>query len=165
MRDKIVNSQIRIDGRKFDQIREIAARPDICHEPMVHPCLPAARPRPWFQQLSAVNGIKQRVETLHGEVTNRFMLHYNFPPYCVGEVRGLRGPSRRDIGHGNLATRGLEAVLPSEEDFPYSIRVVSEVLESNGSSSMATVCGGSMAMMDAGVPLKSPVSGIAMGLD
>jgi polyribonucleotide nucleotidyltransferase len=107
---------------------------------------------------------KQRVETLQGEQLNRFMLHYNFPPYCVGEARFLRGPSRRDIGHGNLATRGLEAVLPAEEDFPYSIRVVSEVLESNGSSSMATVCGGSMAMMDAGVPLKRPVSGIAMGL-
>jgi polyribonucleotide nucleotidyltransferase len=92
------------------------------------------------------------------------MLHYNFPPFCVGEARMLRGPSRRDVGHGNLAMRGLAAVLPSEEEFPYSIRVVSEVLESNGSSSMATVCGGSMAMMDAGVPIKKPVSGIAMGL-
>jgi len=104
------------------------------------------------------------VETLYGEESHRFMLHYNFPPYCVGEVRPLRGPSRRDIGHGNLAMRGLAAVLPAEADFPYSIRIVSEVLESNGSSSMATVCGGSMALMDAGVPIKNPVSGIAMGL-
>ena len=92
------------------------------------------------------------------------MLHYNFPPFCVGEVRFLRGPSRRDIGHGNLARRGIQAVLPETEAFPYTMRVVSEVLESNGSSSMATVCGASMALMDAGVPLKAPVSGVAMGL-
>jgi polyribonucleotide nucleotidyltransferase len=95
---------------------------------------------------------------------NPFMLHYNFPPYCVGEVRFLRGPSRRDIGHGALATRAIKAVLPDRESFPYTLRVVSEVTESNGSSSMATVCGGSMALMDAGVPIKKPVAGIAMGL-
>ena len=164
MRDKVVNSQIRIGGRKFDQIRDISC--ETGYLPRTHGSALFTRGETQALVSTTLGSErdKQRVETLHGEVINRFMLHYNFPPYCVGEVRGLRGPSRRDIGHGNLATRGLEAVLPAEEDFPYSIRIVSEVLESNGSSSMATVCGGSMAMMDAGVPLKSPVSGIAMGL-
>lgn len=164
MRDKIVNSQIRIGGRKFDQIREIACETQYLPRTHGSALFTRGETQALVSTTLGSERDKQRVETLHGEVINRFMLHYNFPPYCVGEVRGLRGPSRRDIGHGNLATRGLEAVLPAEEDFPYSIRVVSEVLESNGSSSMATVCGGSMAMMDAGVPLKSPVSGIAMGL-
>jgi polyribonucleotide nucleotidyltransferase len=107
---------------------------------------------------------EQHLEGLGGDVYRRFMLHYNFPPFCVGEVRFLRGPSRRDIGHGTLARRGVEAVLPQVEEFPYTMRVVSEVLESNGSSSMATVCGASLALMDAGVPVQSPVSGVAMGL-
>ena len=107
---------------------------------------------------------EQHVEGLAGDVFRRFMLHYNFPPFCVGEVRPLRGPSRRDIGHGTLARRGIEAVLPAGDGFPYTLRVVSEVLESNGSSSMATVCGASLALMDAGVPIKTPVSGVAMGL-
>jgi len=164
MRTRIVDDEVRIGGRKFTEIRSISSETQ---------CLPRAHGSALFTRgetqalVTATLGSerdKQRVETLYGEEVNRFMLHYNFPPYCVGEVRRLSGPSRRDIGHGNLATRGLEAVLPSEDDFPYSIRVVSEILESNGSSSMATVCGGSMAMMDAGVPLKRPVSGIAMGL-
>jgi polyribonucleotide nucleotidyltransferase len=107
---------------------------------------------------------EQRVESLTGMSFKRFMLHYNFPPYCVGEVRFMRGPSRRDIGHGALAERALSAVLPKGDEFAYTIRIVSEVLESNGSSSMATVCGGSLALMDAGVPIKKPVSGVAMGL-
>ena len=164
MRSMIVDRQVRIDGRKFDQIRPISC--EVGYLPMTHGS--ALFTRGETQALvSATLGSErdqQRVETLTGEESNRFMLHYNFPPYCVGEARMLRGPSRRDIGHGNLAMRGLSAVLPSAEDFPYSIRVVSEVLESNGSSSMATVCGGSMALMDAGVPVKAPVSGIAMGL-
>ncbi len=164
MRANIVNQEVRIDGRKFDQIRPISC--EVSYLPMTHGS--ALFTRGETQALvSATLGSErdqQRVETLTGEENNRFMLHYNFPPYCVGEARFLRGPSRRDIGHGNLAMRGLSAVLPPEEDFPYSIRVVSEVLESNGSSSMATVCGGSMALMDAGVPIKCPVSGIAMGL-
>jgi polyribonucleotide nucleotidyltransferase len=164
MRENIVNQEVRIDGRKFDQIRAISC--EVSYLPMTHGS--ALFTRGETQALvSATLGSErdqQRVETLTGEENNRFMLHYNFPPYCVGEARFLRGPSRRDIGHGNLAMRGLSAVLPPEEDFPYSIRVVSEVLESNGSSSMATVCGGSMALMDAGVPIKCPVSGIAMGL-
>jgi polyribonucleotide nucleotidyltransferase len=109
-------------------------------------------------------GDEQRVETLEGMSFKQFMLHYNFPPFCVGEVRFMRGPSRRDIGHGSLAERGITAVLPPAEKFPYTMRVVSDVLESNGSSSMATVCGASLALMDGGVPIKKPVSGIAMGL-
>ncbi len=164
MREKIVGEQIRIGGRKFDQIRDITCETGYLPRTHGSSLFTRGETQALVSTTLGSERDKQRVETLHGEVINRFMLHYNFPPYCVGEVRGLRGPSRRDIGHGNLATRGLEAVLPAEEDFPYSIRVVSEVLESNGSSSMATVCGGSMAMMDAGVPLKSPVSGIAMGL-
>lgn len=164
MRKKIVNDQIRIGGRKSNEVRDISC--ETGYLPRTHGSALFTRGETQALVSTTLGSErdKQRVETLHGEETNRFMLHYNFPPYCVGEVRGLRGPSRRDIGHGTLATRGLEAVLPAEADFPYSIRVVSEVLESNGSSSMATVCGGSMAMMDAGVPLKSPVSGIAMGL-
>src|SRR5438093_11566551 len=99
-----------------------------------------------------------------GESFMRFMLHYNFPPFSVGEVAFLRGPGRREIGHGNLAERALLAIVPGEEAFPYTIRVVSDILESNGSSSMATVCGGCLALMDAGVPIKAPVAGIALGL-
>ncbi|TKB26655.1 polyribonucleotide nucleotidyltransferase [Desulfopila sp. IMCC35006] len=164
MREKIVNSEIRIGGRKFNEVRSISCETE--YLPRTHGSALFTRGETQALVTTTLGSErdKQRVETLQGEQTNRFMLHYNFPPYCVGEARFLRGPSRRDIGHGNLATRGLEAVLPAEEDFPYSIRVVSEILESNGSSSMATVCGGSMAMMDAGVPLKRPVSGIAMGL-
>ncbi len=107
---------------------------------------------------------EQRVETLLGEEQRPFMLHYNFPPYSVGEVRRIGGPSRRDIGHGGLSSRALEKTLPSKEEFDYTIRLVSEVLESNGSSSMGTVCSGTLALMDGGVPVKAPVSGIAMGL-
>jgi polyribonucleotide nucleotidyltransferase len=107
---------------------------------------------------------EQRVDALIGEHFKKFMLHYNFPPFSVGEVKFLRGPGRREIGHGNLAERALVPVLPPEEGFPYTIRIVSEILESNGSTSMATVCGGSLSLMDAGVPVTAPVAGIAMGL-
>jgi polyribonucleotide nucleotidyltransferase len=164
MRENIVKKETRIDGRKFDQVRPISC--EVAYLPMTHGSALFTRGETQALVTATLGSERdqQRVETLSGEENNRFMLHYNFPPYCVGEARGLRGPSRRDIGHGNLAMRGLSAVLPTEEDFPYSIRVVSEVLESNGSSSMATVCGGSMALMDAGVPIKCPVSGIAMGL-
>jgi len=164
MRSKIVNKSQRIDGRAFDQIRPISC--EAGYLPRTHGS--ALFTRGETQALvSATLGSErdqQRVETLMGEENKRFMLHYNFPPFCVGEVRRLSGPSRRDIGHGTLARRGVEAVLPDIADFPYSIRVVSEVLESNGSSSMATVCGSSMALMDAGVPISAPVSGVAMGL-
>jgi polyribonucleotide nucleotidyltransferase len=107
---------------------------------------------------------EQKIEELHGDHYRNFILHYSFPPYSVAEVKFLRGPGRREVGHGALARRGLRAVIELGEDFPYTVRVMSEILESNGSSSMATVCGGSMALMDAGVPMKAPCAGIAMGL-
>ena len=106
----------------------------------------------------------QHIDSLLGDVKKRFMLHYNFPPFSTGEVKPMRGASRREIGHGYLAERALARVLPTDKDFPYTIRIVSEILESNGSSSMASVCGGSLSLMDAGVPIKTPVAGIAMGL-
>lgn len=163
MRGQIVEGT-RLDGRGYNEVRTISC--EASYLPRTHGS--ALFTRGETQALvSATLGSErdqQRVETLEGDQSKRFMLHYNFPPYSVGEARRMSGPSRRDIGHGTLAMRGLSAVLPTEEDFPYSIRVVSEVLESNGSSSMATVCGGSMAMMDAGIPIKKPVSGIAMGL-
>ncbi len=164
MRAMIVEDQTRIDGRTFDQIRPISC--EVGYLPRTHGSALFTRGETQALVTATLGSERdqQRVETLGGEKHNRFMLHYNFPPYCVGEARMMRGPSRRDVGHGTLAMRGLSAVLPSEEDFPYSLRVVSEILESNGSSSMASVCGGSMAMMDAGIPIKEPVSGIAMGL-
>ena len=107
----------------------------------------------------------QIIDTVQeAEYRKRFMLHYNFPPFSVGEVKFLRGPGRREIGHGALAERALRVMLPDEESFPYTIRIVSDILESNGSSSMASICGGTLALMDAGVPIKSPVAGVAMGL-
>jgi len=164
MRAMITDDGKRIDGRAFTDVRPIAC--EVQYLPMTHGSALFTRGETQALVTATLGSERdqQKVETLYGEENHRFMLHYNFPPYCVGEVRPLRGPSRRDIGHGNLAMRGLSAVLPAETDFPYSIRVVSEVLESNGSSSMATVCGGSMALMDAGVPIRNPVSGIAMGL-
>ena len=164
MRSRIVEKEVRIDGRSFDQVRPISC--EVQYLPMTHGSALFTRGETQALVTATLGSERdqQKVETLYGEESHRFMLHYNFPPYCVNEVKPLRGPSRRDIGHGNLAMRGLAAVLPAEADFPYSLRVVSEVLESNGSSSMATVCGGSMALMDAGVPIKNPVSGIAMGL-
>ena len=107
---------------------------------------------------------EQRIDALIGEQFKSFMLHYNFPPFCTGEAKFLRGPGRREIGHGVLAERAIRNVLPEGEDFPYTIRIVSDILQSNGSSSMATVCGGILSLMDAGVPIKSPVAGVAMGL-
>jgi polyribonucleotide nucleotidyltransferase len=107
---------------------------------------------------------EQRIDSLEGESKKAFMLHYNFPPFSVGEVKFLRSAGRREVGHGMLAERALKEVLPAKDDFPYTIRIVSDILESNGSSSMATVCGGTLALMDAGVPVKAPVAGIAMGL-
>src|SRR5207245_11256709 len=107
---------------------------------------------------------EQRIDALEGEYYRSFMLHYNFPPFSVGEARPLRSPGRREIGHGALAERAVKPVLPSKQEFPYTLRLVSDILESNGSSSMATVCGGTLALMDAGVPIKEPVAGIAMGL-
>jgi polyribonucleotide nucleotidyltransferase len=163
-RNLILKEGRRIDNRRFDEVRSIT-------------CEVGVLPRPHGSALftrgeTQVLGVltlgsgqdEQRVETLSGEEFRPFMLHYNFPPYSVGETRRIGGPSRRDIGHGGLSTRAIEKVLPDKEDFDYTIRLVSEVLESNGSSSMGTVCSGIMALMDGGVPIKAPVAGIAMGL-
>jgi polyribonucleotide nucleotidyltransferase len=163
-RDMILKGRQRIDGRRFDEVRPIS-------------CEVGVLPRPHGSALftrgeTQVLGVltlgsgqdEQRVETLSGEESRPFMLHYNFPPYSVGEVKRLGGPSRRDIGHGGLSTRAIEKVLPPKESFDYTIRLVSEVLESNGSSSMGTVCAGTLALMDGGVPISAPVAGIAMGL-
>lgn len=164
MRGHIVKNKSRIDGRSVDEIRPISAEVGVL--PRVHGSALFTRGETQVIATATLGSgdDEQRVESLYGMAFKPFMLHYNFPPYCVGEVRPLRGPSRRDIGHGALATRSIGAVLPDREQFPYTIRVVSEVTESNGSSSMATVCGGILALMDAGVPIKEPVSGIAMGL-
>ena len=164
-RDDMLIRRRRPDGRAFDQIREITCEVSLL--PRVHGS--ALFTRGETQALaSATLGTKedmQRLDLLFEQDTfKRFMLHYNFPPFSVGEVKFLRGPGRREIGHGALAERALANLLPSKDDFPYAMRVVSDILESNGSSSMATVCGGSLALMDAGVPLKSPCAGIAMGL-
>ena len=164
MRARIVNEGTRIDGRGFGDVRPISCEVGVL--PRAHGSALFTRGETQAMVISTLGSDRdeQHVEGLKGDVYRRFMLHYNFPPFCVGEVRMLRGPSRRDIGHGTLARRGIEAVLPDSTDFPYVIRVVSEVLESNGSSSMATVCGTSLALMDAGAPIKKPVSGVAMGL-
>jgi polyribonucleotide nucleotidyltransferase len=164
MRDMIIKEGKRIDGRSFADIRPITS--EIAILPRAHGS--ALFTRGETQALvTATLGSgedEQRVETLEGMENLPFMLHYNFPPFCVGEVRFMRGPSRRDIGHGALATRAIQAILPESGTFPYTIRIVSDVMESNGSSSMATVCGGCLSLMDAGVPIKKPVSGVAMGL-
>lgn len=164
MRDRIVKDRRRMDNRAFDEVRPISC--EVSCMPRTHGSALFTRGETQVIVAATLGSAEdqQRVETLNGESFKNFMLHYNFPPYCVGEVRFLRGPSRRDIGHGALAERGIQAVLPDPEVFPYTIRVVSEVLESNGSSSMATVCGASLSLMDGGVPIKKPVSGIAMGL-
>lgn len=163
-RDIVLKEDKRIDGRAFDEIRQIDC--EVGNLPRPHGS--ALFTRGETQVLGVLtlgSGMdEQRVETLMGNETRAFMLHYNFPAFSVGECRRPGGPSRRDIGHGNLATRAIEKVLPSHEDFEYTIRLVGEVLESNGSSSMGTVCSGILALMDGGVPIKAPVSGIAMGL-
>ena len=164
MRERILKDQIRIDGRGPKDIRQIDCEARIL--PRAHGS--ALFTRGETQALGVVTlGTKedeQLIDSLHGVSYRNFMLHYNFPSFCVGEARPPRGPGRREIGHGHLAERGLSHLLPSREEFPYTIRLVSEVLESNGSSSMATVCSGSLAMMDAGIPLKAVAAGIAMGL-
>jgi polyribonucleotide nucleotidyltransferase len=164
VREAILDRHERQDGRKFDEFRPIATEVGVL--PRTHGS--ALFTRGQTQALvTATLGTKddqQILEELEGEQKRRFMLHYNFPPYSVGEIKRLSGPGRREIGHGNLAERALEPLLPSQDKFPYTIQVTSDILESNGSSSMASVCGGSMAMMDAGVPLKSACAGVALGL-
>jgi polyribonucleotide nucleotidyltransferase len=164
VRKMMVEQRKRIDGRSFEQIRPITI--EVGTLPRTHGS--ALFTRGETQVLAVVtlgsSSDEQKIEALAGETFKAFMLHYNFPAFSVGEVRPLRGPGRREIGHGALAERSVKAALPKNGEFPYTIRVVSEVLESNGSSSMATVCGATLALMDAGVPLTDPVAGIAMGL-
>jgi polyribonucleotide nucleotidyltransferase len=164
LRDEILQRGKRLDGRAFDEVRPITIEVGVL--PRTHGS--AVFTRGETQALvTATLGTaedQQKIEMVDGEMWKRFMLHYNFPPFSVGEVQFLRGPGRREVGHGALAERALSPMIPAEETFPYTIRVVSDILESNGSSSMASVCGGSLAMMDAGVPLKAPVAGVAMGL-
>ena len=164
VREQILVENKRVDGRGLDEIRDISCEVGIL--PRTHGS--ALFTRGETQALVAVtlgtSMDQQRVESLDDEYSKKFMLHYNFPPFCVGEVKLSFGPSRREIGHGNLAERALECIMPKEEDFPYTVRLVSEILESNGSSSMGSVCGGTLSMMDAGVSIQDPVAGIAMGL-
>ena len=163
-RSTIFNTKVRIDGRKGNDIRPISSVVGLL--PRVHGS--AVFTRGETQVLGTVTlgtgDDEQKVDALSGFSKKHFLLHYNFPPYCVGETGRMGGQSRREIGHGFLAEKALKAILPKHDDFPYTIRVVSEVLESNGSSSMGTVCSGCLALMDAGVPIKEPVAGIAMGL-
>ena len=166
MRKQVLEKGERVDGRDLDTVRPIAIETGVL--PRVHGS--ALFTRGQTQALVAVTlgtaDDEQRIDSIDvsGETTKSFMLHYNFPPYSTGEVKMVRGTSRREIGHGALAERALHPLLPHYEEFPYTLRVVSEILESNGSSSMATVCGGSLALMDAGVPMKAPCAGVAMGL-
>ncbi len=154
----------RADGRRLDEVREITGETQLL--PWAHGSALFTRGETQALVTTTLGstGDEQLIETLKGEYSLRFLLHYNFPSFCVGEVKMPRGPSRREIGHGHLALRALKPVLPSFDDFPYTIRIVSDIMESNGSSSMATVCGGTLCMMDSGVPLKGPVAGVAMGL-
>jgi polyribonucleotide nucleotidyltransferase len=164
VRNMIIEKGIRSDGRKPDEVRKISA--DVGFLPRAHGSSLFVRGE--TQALVVVtlgtSDDEQRIDSLEGDSKKTFMLHYNFPPFSVGEVKFLRSAGRREIGHGMLAERALKSVLPQKTEFPYTIRIVSDILESNGSSSMATVCGGILALMDAGVPIKSPVAGIAMGL-
>lgn len=164
VRKRIINKKVRVDGRKTDEIRPLYIKAGIL--PRTHGSGLFTRGQTQVLSVVTLGGIKegQLIEGLEEEFTKRYMHYYNFPPFSTGEVKPLRGPSRREIGHGALAERALLKVIPDEIEFPYSIRVVSEVLESNGSTSMASVCGSTLALMDAGVPIKNPVSGIAMGL-
>jgi polyribonucleotide nucleotidyltransferase len=164
LRALIKDTGIRLDGRNVTTVRPIGIEVGVL--PRTHGSALFARGETKALCVATLGstGDEQKIETLNGETYKRFMLHYNFPPYCVGEVKMLRGPSRRDIGHGALAERSILPVLPGPEDFPFTMRVVSQILESNGSSSMASVAGASLALMDAGVPIKAPVAGIAMGL-
>ncbi|MBJ7573981.1 polyribonucleotide nucleotidyltransferase [Luteimonas sp. MC1828] len=164
MRNSVLKTRVRIDGRALDTVRPIASRVGIL--PRVHGSSLFTRGE--TQAIVAVTLGTARdgqiIDAVSGEYKEHFLFHYNFPPYSVGEAGRMMGPKRREIGHGRLAKRGVLAVMPTMEEFPYTIRVVSEITESNGSSSMASVCGSSLALMDAGVPIKAPVAGIAMGL-
>lgn len=164
MRVMVVETGERVDGRAADEIRPLMVKPD--YLPLVHGSGLFQRGQTQVLSVATLGMLNewQRLDTIEPVDGKRYIHHYNFPPYCTGETGRMGSPKRREIGHGNLAERALLPVIPSEEEFPYTIRVVSEVMESNGSSSMASTCGSTLALMDAGVPLKRPVSGIAMGL-
>lgn len=164
VRGRIKEEGVRIDGRDLTTVRPIGVEVGLL--PRTHGSSMFARGETMAMVTATMGSSRdeQRTDSLVGDCVKRFMLHYNFPPYCVGEARFLRGPSRREIGHGTLAERAISPILPPSEDFPFTIRVVSEIMESNGSSSMASVCGASLALMDAGIPVKCPIAGVAMGL-
>lgn len=164
VRSRVIKGEPRIDGRDHNTVRPLKIEVGVL--PRAHGSAVFTRGETQAVVVATLGTLRdaQLIESLEGERKDRFLLHYNFPPYSVGEAGFMGGPKRREIGHGRLARRGVQAMLPAEDSFPYTIRVVSEITESNGSSSMASVCGSSLALMDAGVPLKAPVAGIAMGL-
>ncbi|MFW2543453.1 polyribonucleotide nucleotidyltransferase [Primorskyibacter sp. 2E107] len=164
LRGDVVKNKRRIDGRALDQIRPIVSETGLLPRTHGSALFTRGETQALVVTTLGTGDDEQFIDALHGNFKSNFMLHYNFPPYSVGEVGRVSGPGRREIGHGKLAWRALQAVLPAATDFPYTLRLVSEITESNGSSSMASVCGGSLSMMDAGVPLKAPVAGVAMGL-
>ncbi|MDC0660230.1 polyribonucleotide nucleotidyltransferase [Leisingera sp. SS27] len=164
LRGDVVKTGKRIDGRKTDEIRDIVSETGLLPRTHGSALFTRGETQGLVVTTLGTGDDEQFIDALHGNFKSNFLLHYNFPPYSVGEVGRVGSPGRREIGHGKLAWRALQAVLPAATDFPYTIRVVSEITESNGSSSMASVCGGSLSMMDAGVPLKAPVAGVAMGL-
>ncbi len=163
-REAVINQKRRPDGRAFDQIRDIWIEVGVLPRTHGSAIFTRGETQALVTTTLGTSDDMQRLERFEGETKKRFMLHYNFPPFSVGEVAFLRGAGRREIGHGALAERAISAVLPAEDKWPYAMRVVSDILESNGSSSMATVCGAALSLMDAGVPLKAPVAGVAMGL-
>jgi polyribonucleotide nucleotidyltransferase len=164
LREEVLTHGVRLDGRKFDEVRPIWIETGVL--PRTHGSAVFTRGETQALVTCTLGTADdaQKIESFEGETWKSFMLHYNFPPFSVGETGRMTGPGRREIGHGALAERALTPMMPAEEQFPYTVRIVSDILESNGSSSMASVCGGSLAMMDAGVPIKAPVAGIAMGL-
>ncbi|MBE9639032.1 polyribonucleotide nucleotidyltransferase [Salipiger mangrovisoli] len=164
LRSDVVKNKRRIDGRALDQVRPIVSETSVLPRTHGSSLFTRGETQALVVTTLGTGDDEQIIDALHGNFRSNFLLHYNFPPYSVGEVGRVGSPGRREIGHGKLAWRALQAVLPAPTDFPYTIRVVSEITESNGSSSMASVCGGSLSMMDAGVPLKAPVAGVAMGL-
>ena len=163
-RETILRKRKRLDGRAFDQIRPITIEAGVLPRTHGSSLFTRGETQALVTVTLGTSDDTQLIEDLEGESERAFLLHYNFPPFSVGEVKRFGSPGRREIGHGRLAWRSLQAVLPDEKEFPYTIRVVSDILESNGSSSMATICGGSLALMDAGVPVKGAVAGVAMGL-
>lgn len=163
-RDDILNERQRPDGRAFDEVRPISCEVGLLPRAHGSALFTRGETQALVTATLGTNDDIQKIDVMEGESSKRFLLHYNFPPFSVGETGFMRGPGRREIGHGNLAERSLLPVLPSENEFPYTVRIVSDILESNGSSSMASVCGGVLSLMDAGVPIKAPVAGIAMGL-